>query len=126
MRRASRVQLTRRRSAATAADFTAARAALALLALHPLWVHQAIGGSAVTLQTFWLALAAQSALADPLSRFNRHQLEEFFSTFARNLDTHLSKVVREANTVPRNELVQIAQSAPPRGQQALQRLHRPR
>ena len=70
--------------------------------------------------------AAQSALADPLSRFNRHQLEEFFSTFARNLDTHLSKVVREANTVPRNELVQIAQSAPPRGQQALQRLHRPR
>jgi len=70
--------------------------------------------------------AAQSALADPLSRFNRHQLEEFFHAFARNLDTHLSKVVRDANTVPRDELVQIAHSAPPRGQQALQRLHRPR
>ena len=70
--------------------------------------------------------AAQSALADPLSRFNRHQLEEYFDGFARNLSQHLSKVVREANTVPRDELVQIAQSAPPRGQQALQRLHRPR
>lgn len=70
--------------------------------------------------------AAQSALADPLSRFNRHELEEFFADFSRNLDKHLSKVVREANTVERSELVQIAQSAPPRGQSALQRLHRPR
>ncbi|MEZ6014005.1 MAG: FAD-dependent oxidoreductase [Planctomycetota bacterium] len=46
----------------------AGRATLALLALHPLWVHQAIGGSAVTLQTFWLALAARSALRGPSLR----------------------------------------------------------
>ncbi len=90
------------------------RATLALYRFEP------TGGSLID----WAA--AQSALADPLSRFNRHQLEEFFHTFARNLDTHLSKLVRQANTVEQSELVQIAQSAPPAGQRALQRLHRPR
>ncbi len=90
------------------------RATLALFRFEP------AGGSLID----WAA--AQSALADPLSRFNRPQLEEFFHGFSRNLQAHLSKVVRDANTVGRDELVQIAQSAPPRGQQALQRLHRPR
>ncbi len=35
---------------------------LALLTLHPIWVHQTLGGSAVTLQVLCLALAARSAL----------------------------------------------------------------
>ena len=90
------------------------RATLALYRFEP------SGGSLID----WAA--AQSALADPLSRFNRHQLEEYFHAFARNRSQQLSKVVQEANTVSRDELVQIAQSAPPLGQQALQRLHRPR
>jgi len=38
--------------------------AAALLAVHPLWVHQALGGSAVTLQVLCLALAARCALAE--------------------------------------------------------------
>lgn len=70
--------------------------------------------------------AAQSGLADPLSRFNRHELEEYYRIFEKNLHKHLSQVVRDANNVPANELVQIAKSAPPAAQRALQKLHRPR
>jgi len=70
--------------------------------------------------------AAQSGLADPLSRFNRHELEDYYRMFANNLKMHLSKVVSDANTVPSQELVRIAQSAPSQAQRALQRLHRPR
>ena len=70
--------------------------------------------------------AAQSGLADPLSRFNRHELEDYYRMFEMNLRKHLSKVVADANTVPAQELVRIAKSAPPAAQRALQRLHRPR
>lgn len=70
--------------------------------------------------------AAQSGLADPLSRFNRHELEDYYRMFEMNLRKHLSKVVADANTVPAQELVRIAQKAPPAAQRALQRLHRPR
>jgi hypothetical protein len=70
--------------------------------------------------------AAQSGLADPLSRFNRHELEEYYRMFEKNLHKHLSQVVRDANNVPPSELVQIAKSAPPAAQRALQKLHRPR
>jgi Protein of unknown function (DUF3553) len=70
--------------------------------------------------------AAQSGLADPLSRFNRHELEDYYRMFEMNLRKHLSKVVSDANTVPSQELVRIAQSAPPQAQRALQRLHKPR
>tara|TARA_R100000687_G_scaffold73117_1_gene63632 strand:- start:1100 stop:1552 length:453 start_codon:yes stop_codon:yes gene_type:complete len=70
--------------------------------------------------------AAQSGLADPLSRFNRHELEDYYRMFEKNLRKHLSQVVRDANNVPASELVQIAKSAPPAAQRALQKLHRPR
>jgi RNA polymerase-interacting CarD/CdnL/TRCF family regulator len=70
--------------------------------------------------------AAQSGLADPLSRFNRHELEEYYRMFEKNLHKHLSQVVRDANNVPASELVSIAKSAPPAAQRALQKLHRPR
>ncbi|MEX0877058.1 MAG: hypothetical protein WD114_06325, partial [Phycisphaerales bacterium] len=60
--------------------------------------------------------AAQSGLRDPLSRFNRHELEEYYRMFQKNLQTHLSRVVREANNVPAPELVRIAKSAPPAAQ----------
>jgi len=70
--------------------------------------------------------AAQSGLADPLSRFNRHELEEYYRMFEKNLRKHLSQVVRDANNVPAAELVSIAKSAPPAAQRALQKLHRPR
>ncbi len=70
--------------------------------------------------------AAQCGLADPMERFNRHELEDFYRLFQMNLRSHLSKVVKDANTVPVNELVRIRDSAPPAAQQALQNLHRRR
>ncbi len=85
-----------------------------------LYRFDATGGSLID----WAA--AQSGLPDPLERFNRHELEDFYRMFEMNLRKHLGKVVREANTVPANELVRIAKSAPPAAQLALQRLHKPR
>lgn len=70
--------------------------------------------------------AAQCGLADPMGRFNRHELEDFYRMFEMNLRSHLGKVVRDANTVPAQELVRIAKSAPPAAQIALQKLHRKR
>ncbi len=70
--------------------------------------------------------AAQCGLADPMERFNRHELEDFYRLFQMNLRTHLSKVVKEANTVPANELIRIRDSAPPAARVALQNLHRSR
>lgn len=65
----------------------------------------------------------QSGLSDPLSTFSRHELEDFYSFYARKLDKHLAQLVRSAGTVPPQELVRIAREAPPRGQQALRRIH---
>jgi hypothetical protein len=65
----------------------------------------------------------QSGLSDPLSRFARHELEEYFGYFRKALDQHLRKMVGEARDVPREELVRIAQHAPPEGQQALRRMN---
>ncbi len=70
--------------------------------------------------------AAQCGLADPMERFNRHELEDFYRLFQMNLRSHLSKVVKDANTVPPNELVRIRDSAPPAARIALQNLHRSR
>ncbi|MGJ8637472.1 MAG: DUF3553 domain-containing protein [Phycisphaerales bacterium] len=68
----------------------------------------------------------QSGLSDPLTKFTRPELEEFFGFFEKILWKHLGKMVREARDVPAAELVQIRDSAPPEGRDALQRLHRSR
>ena len=68
----------------------------------------------------------QSGLSDPLTRFTRHELEDFFGFFEKILWKHLGKMVKEARDVPASELVQIRDSAPQAGRDALQRLHRSR
>lgn len=70
--------------------------------------------------------AAQSGLADPLTRFSRQELEDYFGDFRRNLDRALAKAVADAGQVDPAELRTIAQSAPALGQRALQALHRRR
>lgn len=91
-----------------------------LRAIVNLYRFEPTGGSLID----WAA--AQSKLADPLSRFNRHELEEFFSDFKRALDSALRKSVREATKVDPAELRDIASKAPPAGQRALQEMHRRR
>jgi len=39
---------------------------------------------------------AQTGLDDPLSRFNRHELEQHFNRWACERDSHLNKLLREA------------------------------
>ena len=40
--------------------------------------------------------SVQSGLADPLTQFNRHELEQYFQRFALSRDAHLAKLLLEA------------------------------
>lgn len=64
----------------------------------------------------------QSGLSDPLSRFNRHELEKFFEAFAVARDNHLKKVAFEAKKQDPVQTSMIARQALPAAQQALRRL----
>ncbi len=68
----------------------------------------------------WAAM--QSGLADPLTRFNRHELEQFFERFRQNLDAHARKLVGELRREDPAAIGELAQGAPPASQQALKRL----
>lgn len=58
-----------------------------------LWRFSGTGGSLLD----WAS--AQSGLADPLSRFSRHELESYFDRFASGRSQHLEKVALEAKRV---------------------------
>jgi hypothetical protein len=64
---------------------------------------------------------AQSGLNDPLSRFTRHELEQFFDRWSHERDQHLAKLLQEARTemATVNEAVK---KAPPAAQHAVRRL----
>lgn len=68
----------------------------------------------------WAAI--QSGLADPMSRFNRHELEKFFEAFAVNRDVHLKKLLSEARKLDPAGVQQAIASAPASLQQALRRI----
>jgi len=67
--------------------------------------------------------AAQSGLSDPLSRFSRHELEEHFKRFAAEREAHLRRLVDQARRSEPETLETVAQSCPPRGREAMRRLH---
>ena len=64
---------------------------------------------------------AQSGLADPLTRFNRHELERFFDRWAFERDAHLARLLQEATLEPRLIEKLLAQ-APPEAEKAVRRL----
>lgn len=68
----------------------------------------------------WAAI--QSGLADPMSRFNRHELERFFEAFAVVRDGHLKKVVQELKRIDPAGLSRALAQAPASAQQAIRRL----
>lgn len=68
----------------------------------------------------WAAI--QSGLADPLSRFNRHELERFFEGFAVVRDTHLKKLVAETKRTDPSGLAAAVAQAPAAAHQVLRRL----
>ncbi|MBC7835396.1 MAG: DUF3553 domain-containing protein [Phycisphaerales bacterium] len=66
--------------------------------------------------------AAQTGMKDPLSRFNRHELESHFKRFAFSRDDHLKALVMGIRKKDPALIAQAAKSAPPAAQQALRRL----
>lgn len=67
----------------------------------------------------WAAI--QTGLKDPLSRFNRHELEQWFSRFKMELDNHLKKLVKDARKQDPQALEAVTAAATPTARQALRR-----
>lgn len=65
--------------------------------------------------------AAQSGLADPLVRFNRHELEELFGRFAVNRDEHLKDLLHDARRSDPQAITAAVQGAPKAGVEASRR-----
>ena len=67
--------------------------------------------------------ATQSGMADPMERFNRHELEAFYERFRFNLDAHLGKVVRELRTQDPDAYRALVATAPTGARNAVKRLN---
>jgi len=63
--------------------------------------------------------AAQTGLADPLSRFARPELEQFFKRYADNRDAHLRAVADELRKTDPAALDRLAAQAPPKARALL-------
>jgi hypothetical protein len=68
----------------------------------------------------WAAM--QSGLSDPLSKFNRHELERFFEAFVVVRDAHLRKVLGEARKADPAGTARAVGEAPAPVQQLVRRL----
>lgn len=67
----------------------------------------------------WAAI--QTGLQDPLSRFNRHQLEDYFGRFKVVLDQQLRKLLKDLRKQDPDYLAEVQAGASPAGKQALRR-----
>ncbi len=67
--------------------------------------------------------SVQSGMADPMERFNRHELEAFFERFRFKLGAHLAELVRELRRQDPVELRRIMATAPAEGRAAVNRFH---
>ncbi len=63
----------------------------------------------------------QTGLKDPLTKFNRHELEQWFGRFKIVLDAHLKKLVRDARKSSPALLASAADACSPSAKQALRR-----
>jgi hypothetical protein len=64
---------------------------------------------------------AQSGLADPLTRFTRHELEVLFDQWAAQRDEHLSRLLQEVKAEP-GVVAKLVESAPAGARDAVRRL----
>jgi hypothetical protein len=81
-----------------------------------LFRHRISGGSLID----WAI--QQSGLKDPLSRFNRHDLEEFFKRFEINRNQQLKKLHAEMQRSDPSTLSRLMGAAPAEARDALRRL----
>lgn len=68
----------------------------------------------------WAAM--QSGLKDPMTRFNRHELEDLFKRFMVNRDDHLKRLALELKRTDPALLAEAVRTAPRGAQQVLRRL----
>lgn len=66
--------------------------------------------------------SAQTGMADPMSLFSRHDLEQAFDRFTVNRDQHLKKLVLDFKKQDASALQKALASAPIGAQQALRRM----
>ena len=66
---------------------------------------------------------AQTGLRDPLSAFNRHELEQHFQRFRTNVFNHLRRVTADLRKQDPATLAKLEAAAPPGAKQALQKAH---
>ncbi len=64
----------------------------------------------------------QSSMRDPMSRFNRHELEDLFKRWVMNRDEHLKRLVMEIKRSEPALLAELGKTAPKGAQQLLRRL----
>ncbi|MBS0186658.1 MAG: DUF3553 domain-containing protein [Planctomycetes bacterium] len=64
----------------------------------------------------------QSGMRDPLSRYNRHELETLFQRFRQNLDAHARKTLKELKKVDAAAFAQVLSQASPEAQAAVRRI----
>jgi hypothetical protein len=64
---------------------------------------------------------AQTGLDDPLTRFNRHELEQYFDRWTAERDGHLGRLLQEAATEP-NLVDELLSDAPEPARAAVRRL----
>ena len=69
----------------------------------------------------WAAM--QTGLTDPLSRFSRHELEEYFRRFAHEREQHLRSLLSDLQKSDPAALARIAADATPDQRSVLQRLN---
>jgi hypothetical protein len=67
----------------------------------------------------WAAM--QTKLKDPLSEFNRHELEDCFRRFQLRLETHLKSLLRDMRKQDPQGLAEVSRGASPVAQQAMRR-----
>jgi hypothetical protein len=67
----------------------------------------------------WAAM--QSGMKDPLSKFSRHELEQYFERFKQALEGHLRKLVFELKKEDPGGLAELAAAATPQAKAALRR-----
>ncbi|MGH7245177.1 MAG: hypothetical protein ACREJD_17320 [Phycisphaerales bacterium] len=64
----------------------------------------------------------QSGMRDPLSRYNRHELETLFNRFRQNLDAHTRKTLKELKKLDAAAFSQVMSQASPEAQAAVRRI----
>lgn len=64
----------------------------------------------------------QSGMRDPLSRYNRHELETLFNRFRQNLDNHARKTLKELKKQDAAAFSLVLSQATPEAQAAVRRI----